>query len=206
MKYLLFVSLFCCQLLTSQNNIDKCDSMIISHNELQQLKPIKGLGLISGDDKLNRKRKYILSKYKVAKKGDIAHDFSAINAQGDSVKFSIVKDKFKLLVFTHSYCMPCIKSIDELRMIHEDYNNRLALISFYRDREMKTMLETIKKENIPWMCLWDGQEYFSSTVIKYGVEGIPMFFLIDKKGIIVDSWMGYGEGRIKERISNIVEL
>jgi len=23
-------------------------------------------------------------------------------------------------------------------------------------------------------------------------------FLIDKKGIIVDSWMGYGEGRIKE--------
>ncbi|WP_289056005.1 TlpA family protein disulfide reductase [Carboxylicivirga marina] len=206
MKYLLFVSLFCCQLLASQNNIDKCDSFNISRDELQYLKPITRLGQDRGFDKLNRKKNYILSKHKVAKIGDIAHDFAAINPQGDTVKFSSVKDKYKLLVFTHSYCGPCIKSIKELRTIHEDYNNRLAVISFYKDKEMKTMLETIKKRNVSWMCLWDGQEDFNTTVIKYGVRGIPMFFLIDNSGVIVDLWRGYREGIIKERINKIVEL
>ncbi|WP_289056272.1 hypothetical protein [Carboxylicivirga marina] len=99
MKYLLFVCLFCCQLLTSQNNTNKCDSISTSSDKLQPLKPITGIRV---EDKFGTKKRLILSKYKVAKIGDVAYDFTAINVQGDSVKFSNAQGEFKLLIFTNT--------------------------------------------------------------------------------------------------------
>ncbi|HLO61296.1 MAG TPA: TlpA disulfide reductase family protein [Bacteroidales bacterium] len=143
---------------------------------------------------------------KISEIGDPYHDFEAFDKDGKLVKLSSFTGKYILLDFTSANCGPCVQSAGELRKIHNTYSDSLVIVSFSADPKKEIWLNSLTRDTVTWTSLWDGKGTFSETYIKYGINGIPTFFLIDPKGKIIDKWVGYGKGSLESKleITNIV--
>jgi peroxiredoxin len=143
---------------------------------------------------------------KISEIGDIYHDFEAINRVGEKIKFSELTGKYILLDFTSANCGPCVQSAEELRLIDKTYNDSLSIISFSTDAKKDIWINSLKQDSISWISLWDGKGTFSETYIKYGVQGIPAFFLIAPNGKIIDKWVGYGKGSLENKLKKFKNI
>jgi peroxiredoxin len=142
----------------------------------------------------------IFLKEKISEIGDPYHEFEAFNKYGDKIKFSKLTGKFILLDFTAAYCGPCLQSAEELRFINKAYSDSLVIVSFSGDSKKDTWLKSLDRDSVSWISLWDGKGTFSETYIKYGVQGLPSFYLIDPNGKIIDKWDGYGKGSLESKL------
>lgn len=137
---------------------------------------------------------------KISKIGDKFHEFEGINQKGEKVKFSKIRGEYTLLDFTAAYCGPCIQAAEELVEINKKYSDSLNIVSFTQDPKKEVWLKSLERDKVTWNSIWDGKGRFSETSIKYGVQGVPTFVLINKEGIIIDKWSGYGKGSINSRL------
>lgn len=137
---------------------------------------------------------------KISKKGDHYHDFKALSNKGDTVSFSDVTGKYVLLDFTSAYCGPCMQSVEELRLIDKTYSDSLVIVSFSGDVKKDVWLNSLERDSVSWMSLWDGKGRYSEPYIKYGVQGVPSFFLIDTEGKIIKKWSGYCKGSLEKKL------
>ena len=137
---------------------------------------------------------------KISEIGDSYHEFKAINKNGDTVRFSDLIGNYILLDFTSAYCGPCVQSAEELRLIDKTYSDSLEIVSFSGDVSKNIWLKSLERDSVSWLSLWDGQGTYSETYIKYGVQGVPAFFLIGPKGKIIDKWSGYGKGLLESKL------
>lgn len=168
--------------------------------ELVKLSTINNIKTIQIKGKRERLKESIYRKYKKAQVGDIAYDFIALNSTGDSVIFSDVGNAYRLLVFTSSICTSCIESLEELQNLKSKHQDSLSIVSFYIDQKKETWLYFSKKRMKSWVCLWDSQDWSNETVIKYGVSGVPTFFLIDRKGVIIKMIRGYKKDSLEKEL------
>jgi peroxiredoxin len=148
----------------------------------------------------------IYLREKISEVGDTYHDFEAINKDEEKVKFSELTGKYILLDFTSAGCGPCIQSAEELRIIEKTFNDSLAVVSFSGDAKKDIWLNSLKRDSVTWISLWDGKGSSSETWIKYGVQGIPAFFLIDPSGKIIDKWIGYGKGSLIDKLKRFQSI
>ena len=136
----------------------------------------------------------------ISKIGDKFHDFEGMNQNGEQVKFSNIRGEYTLLDFTAAYCGPCIQAADELVEINNEYSDSLKIVSFSQDPKKDVWLKSLERDKVAWNSIWDGNGRYSETSIKYGIQGIPTFVLINPEGIIIDKWTGYGKGSILSRL------
>jgi len=142
----------------------------------------------------------IYLKEKTTEIGDNIHDFEALNNVDQKIKFSTLIGKYVLLDFTAANCGPCIQSAEELRLIDRTYGDYLRIVSFSCDAKKEIWLNSLKRDSVSWISLWDGKGTFSETYIKYGVQGFPSFFLIDPTGKVIDNWVGFGKGSLIDKL------
>jgi peroxiredoxin len=120
------------------------------------------------------------------------YDFIAADQYGKAFKLSQLNGKYVLLDFSSIFCGPCNESIDELRLLSKKYGEKLQVVTFSTDNK-RDWQKGIKDDKINWLSVSDGKGYYSETVLRYGVDGIPHFFLISPDGKVVDKWIGYGK-------------
>jgi len=108
------------------------------------------------------------------------------------VKLSDLQGKVVLLDFWAHWCGPCRVTLPNLSRWHETYKNKglviLGLTEYYGNGDGRPMtpveelayLREFKKRNrLPYgIVVEDGEE----NSLNYGVNSIPMSFLIDRKG------------------------
>lgn len=140
---------------------------------------------------------------KISEIGDDFHDFEAVDRNGETVKFSDLMGNYILFNFTLANCRLSMESVEELRMIYENYSDTLEVVSFSGDPRKEVWLKSLEGDAMPWVSLWDGKGRYSETALKYGVQGYPTFFLIDPEGRIINKWSGYGKGSIVNRLDNV---
>jgi peroxiredoxin len=143
---------------------------------------------------------------KISEIGDRYHDFEAINKDGEKLKFSELTGKYILLDFTTANCGPCIQSAEELRLINKAYSDSLTIVSFSGDAKKDIWINSLKRDSVSWISLWDGKGMYSETYIKYGVQGIPTFFLIAPDGKIIDKWAGFGKGSLENKLKKFKNI
>ena len=132
--------------------------------------------------------------------GGSYYDYTAVNQNGDTVSLSEIAERYLLLHFSSAACYPSQQSIPELRMMHDRYKDRLKIVRISVDLSKEDWEESIRKDSITWLNLWDGKGDYGDAVLKYGIIGTPNYVLISPDKIIVDKWFGYEEGIIKEKI------
>lgn len=134
------------------------------------------------------------------KKGDKAPSIILFNLKD---KFFKSKKHFKksiiLLNFWSTYCVPCKKEIPELIKMSEEFKDKnitMLFISLDKEGRKKVMLFLKEnKFNIPETNVL--LDIYKMTAKKYGVTKLPSLFIINKKGKIEYSCVGYKESNLK---------
>ncbi|MGC8897707.1 MAG: redoxin domain-containing protein [Bacteroidota bacterium] len=154
------------------------------------------------DDALNEAKNFAKNetKKKLLKQriNKPAIDFYLKGLDGKYVKLSDLKDKVVVLDFWATWCGPCKASLPYLQKVYNQYknNNRvviLALNTWERQTgaEREALVKKFVEENkYTFPVLLD-----ENFVEKYGVEGIPTKFVIDRKGKIQFKGVGFSGGQ-----------
>ncbi len=136
--------------------------------------------------------------------GDKYYDYTAIDQNGKTVTLSEIKDKFILLHFSSAACYYSQLSLPELKSLYKEYDN-LEIVKISQDIDQKNWEESIIRDSIPWVNLWDGKGEYSDAVIKYGSIGSPNYVLISPNKIVLEKWFGYNQGIIKQKLQENIK-
>ncbi|MCI8999174.1 MAG: AhpC/TSA family protein [Muribaculaceae bacterium] len=143
---------------------------------------------------------YYNNKYNGLRNSQPGKPFIDINAKtvsGEDVKLSdyVGKGKYVLLDFWASWCGPCREEAEKtLRPLYEKYkdDDRFMILGVATWDEHDKTVAALEKRNYPWTQIIDAGEV---PMKLYGFNGIPMIFLINPDGIIIERELR-GEGII----------
>ena len=133
--------------------------------------------------------------------GDEAPDFTVEMLDGSKVALSALQGKPTLLIFWATWCPPCRLELSKLQEhIIDRYGDKINVLPISRGEERAKVEEYISKMGYTFAVGLDGDQ---SIYRKYATNYIPRCFVIDAKGKVLYSGVGYDETIAKEVEQNI---
>jgi len=124
--------------------------------------------------------------------------FDGINANGREISLSSLRGSIVLLDFWASWCAPCIWELPTLKELTTEFaGNGLVVLGINLDRSKGAFDQTIIEYALTYPQIYDGVEGPIASL--YRIAGIPMTYLIDRKGII------HGKGLRGEDLRQAIE-
>jgi peroxiredoxin len=143
-----------------------------------------------------------ITKVKLTAIGNPAPDFTSNDINGKPVSLSSFKGKYILLDFWAAWCGPCRRENPTIvKAFHNYHNKGFDIFGVSLDDDRSEWIEAIKKDGLSWTQVSDLKGWKSAVADLYGVQGIPMNYLLDKNGIIVAKGL-----RGEELSSKLAEL
>ena len=123
-------------------------------------------------------------------KSDAAQDFTLKTVSGEQITLSSLKGNVIIIDFWATWCPPCQRSIPVLAELYNKYHERGFTVLGISTSDSEDILRPfIREKNIPYPILLGSNE----VAKQYGVTGIPHMVIIDKKGRITKTQVGYYE-------------
>jgi peroxiredoxin len=121
--------------------------------------------------------------------------FALKSLAGEQVSSADFKGKKKVVVsFWASWCGPCRLELPELQAFYEKYhpkNDGFEVLAVSTDEDRKAAAQFVREAKLTFPILWDADSKVSDA---FGVEGIPVLFVIDENGKVTLVQNGYGYG------------
>ncbi len=143
-------------------------------------------------------------------------DFTLNELNGSSLTLSSLKGKVVVLDFWATWCGPCKESFPYIQKVYEKYQNNervkfLAINTWERQKDYTSQVANAQKfvqdNKYTFPVLIDEKKDDQYVVIsKYGVEGIPTKFILDKKGNIGFKSVGFDGPGIEDELTEQVEI
>ena len=129
--------------------------------------------------------------------------FTLLNLKGEKVDSADFQGKVILLNFWATWCSPCRQEIPSLNDLYHQYKEEgLAVIGISLDRggaeEIQKFVEKFRVDYINAMGDEAVVKAFSSIPGIGPIQGIPVTFIIDRKGQICRRFVGLTEKRVLE--------
>jgi len=122
--------------------------------------------------------------------GKIAPDFVLKDLDGKQVSLSSFKNTNPVcLVFWATWCPYCVMEVPKIKKLHEKYSGKglkILSINIASNDPLPRVVGFQKKMELPYTVLYDEKNLVSQL---YGVMGIPVSVIIDRKGVI--KYRGY---------------
>jgi cytochrome c biogenesis protein CcmG/thiol:disulfide interchange protein DsbE len=125
--------------------------------------------------------------YAIPQKGQPAPPFKVVTTSGQQVTLANYQGKVLILDFFASWCQPCKRSIPHLMELNRKYGKRgLQILGLSLDEEKDDLVDFITPLKLNYPAALADED----LQIEYGLRSIPTLFIISKKGIIADKYMG----------------
>ena len=127
----------------------------------------------------------------------------------DGEAFDLGKHRGKVLLvdFWATWCPPCMQELPNLLETHKQYQESgFEVIGIALDDDRDTLSQFLDDRKLPWVTLWsavkDQQMYDDPLAKKFGVDGIPRTFLVDRQGKVVA--IGLHGKRLRAKIAELL--
>lgn len=130
--------------------------------------------------------------------GDYAPDFSVPTVDGTLISLSSFRGKKPVLLNLWTVSCPyCHAELEELKQMHEDYRDRLEVLSVCVDPWYPAayIKQLVADKNLPFTVLVDQNATVSRS---YRVTAVPANYLIDERGVILAVFMGLVDRKFME--------
>ncbi len=147
-----------------------------------------------------------ITDYSFAKSTSLASDFTLNDLCGKKVTLSQFRGKVVILNFWSIWCGPCLAEMPSLNKLYLEFKDKgLVVLAIAEDPAEKPVRSYIQEKGIAFSILMDKER---KVYFKYSLFGIPVSFLIDKKGAIVEKIIGesnWVSPQMKEKISKLLK-
>lgn len=130
----------------------------------------------------------------------------AYTPTGDTLDLKTVvsPDRYTLIDFWASWCLPCRGSFPHLRKMHDTYGSHVRFISVSVDKKENDWRKALSEELLPWtqFCATSGLQKNLASL--YAVKGVPTFLLIDPEGRIIFS--GHSSRKLEKQLETSVKI
>jgi peroxiredoxin len=140
----------------------------------------------------------------LAQKGKPVPDFGVKTLTGKDFSLSSLKGTYVYLSFWSAGCYPCRMENRLLSKSLKDLPKNLSLVNFSVDKNPKAWAGASEADNIWWHNVSDLEGENGSVKTGYNVQAIPASFLINREGVIIETFLGYDEDlvtKLKELIA-----
>jgi len=111
-------------------------------------------------------------------------ELSFTSTDGRRIDLKKLRGRVILIDFWASWCMPCRVGVPHLKELYSQYHAKgFELIGVSLDRSRLDMDSYLKTVKLPWPIFFDVKAVGDLTAC-WGVEQIPTYFLVDKKGLL----------------------
>lgn len=144
--------------------------------------------LIKAARRLNQSQETMIYARKNQLVGQQYFDFPAATLNGDSTRVSqlMKNNRYTLLQFWASWCVPCRKEIPLLKKMFAEHTGKgFGIIAFSLDDNKIAWTKASEKEQFNWPNISDLKAFSSVIVKEYKINGIPANVIIDQNGKIV---------------------
>ena len=113
-------------------------------------------------------------------------DFNEKDVTGKPLSIASYKGKIVLVDFWATWCGPCVMEMPNVQQAYQKYHDKgFEIIGVSLDIDQQALSNFLKKNNMPWPQYFDGQQWNNKLAVKYGIEAIPMNYLLDGNGKII---------------------
>ncbi len=139
----------------------------------------------------------------IPQKGQPAPPFKVTTTSGQQVTLANYKGSVLILDFFASWCQPCKKSIPHLIELNRKYGKKgLQILGLSLDEEKDDLVDFITPLKLNYPAALANED----LQVEYGLRSIPTFFIINKKGIVAEKYMGLTDEVKKNVEATIIRL
>jgi|GEM_PF-1059079 len=114
-----------------------------------------------------------------------AKDFSLRLLSGEPYSLSAQRGKVIFILFWATWCEPCKKDLPGIMQLYSGFKDKgFDIIAISLDSNEKRAKDYIEMNKIEWKNCYTGKVWTDPAVVKYGVNSIPSYWVIDKKGVL----------------------
>jgi thiol-disulfide isomerase/thioredoxin len=113
-------------------------------------------------------------------------NFDEKDVAGKPLSRANYRGKIVLVDFWATWCVPCRIELPNVINAYQKYHDKgFEVIGVTLDTEQQPMLDFTKENNMPWPQYFDGLRWDNKLAMKYGIESVPMNYLLDGNGKII---------------------
>jgi thiol-disulfide isomerase/thioredoxin len=111
--------------------------------------------------------------------------FKAVD--GSDFDLEKLRGKVVLVDFWATWCGPCMIELPKVVEAYGKLKDKgFEIVGISLDEDEAELKRVIKAKQITWPHYFDGKGWENPYAKKYGVDGIPAMWLVNKKGVVVD--------------------